>query len=105
MILPSYGILKEAVNRSRADEYLAEILNKGLSVYENHFGQCYICQKTAKQIINSRIDNFATNRQIANTFLFLNKYNLDKDYFDNRIGYRQSDGKGSAFRIDRAGKT
>ncbi|OGY63808.1 MAG: hypothetical protein A3I89_00745 [Candidatus Harrisonbacteria bacterium RIFCSPLOWO2_02_FULL_41_11] len=60
MILPSYGILKEAVNRSRADEYLAEILNKGLSVYENHFGQCYICQKTAKQIINSRIEDFFT---------------------------------------------
>lgn len=42
-------------------------------------------RKAKDAIINSRIDNFASNKQIASTFLFLDKYNLGKDYFDNRV--------------------
>lgn len=35
-------------------------------------------------ISNSLIDNFASNRQIANSFLFLRKYNFDNSFFDKR---------------------
>ena len=39
----------------------------------------------AKQIlINSRVDNFSTNRSMAATFIAMDRYNLGDDYFDNR---------------------
>lgn len=37
-------------------------------------------------IVNSLVDNFATNRQMAATFIFMDKYDLPDDYFDVRIG-------------------
>lgn len=35
-------------------------------------------------IVNTQIDNFASNYNIANVFLFLDRYNLPVDFFDNR---------------------
>lgn len=35
-------------------------------------------------LINSRVDSFASNKQIASSFLFLKKYNLPQDFFDKR---------------------
>ena len=35
-------------------------------------------------IINSLADNFASNSSIAHAFLYLDRYNLPADYFDNR---------------------
>lgn len=35
-------------------------------------------------LINSLVDNFATNRSIANAFLFLDRFGFPADYFDNR---------------------
>jgi zinc protease len=35
-------------------------------------------------LANSLVDNFETNKQIAATFLFLNKYKLPLNYFDTR---------------------
>ncbi len=40
----------------------------------------------AKQIlINSRVDNFSTNRSMAATFIAIDRYNLGDDYFDKRV--------------------
>lgn len=41
-------------------------------------------EQAKNALINSRVDNFSSNRQIASTFLFLSKYNLPKDFFDKR---------------------
>jgi len=35
-------------------------------------------------IINSLVDNFADNYRIANSFIFLDNYGFNQDYFDNR---------------------
>jgi len=37
-----------------------------------------------RAIINTLIDNFASNNEIASTFLFLDRFKLPNDYFDNR---------------------
>jgi predicted Zn-dependent peptidase len=37
-----------------------------------------------RAIVNSLSKNFETNSKIAKAFLFLDKYNLPSDYFDNR---------------------
>lgn len=37
-----------------------------------------------RSIANSLVDNFESNAKIANTILFLDIYNLPKDYFDTR---------------------
>ncbi|MCL4379891.1 insulinase family protein [Candidatus Dependentiae bacterium] len=44
----------------------------------------------AKQaVINNLVDNFATNRQIASSFLFLRRHDLPRDFFDKRAGQLQ----------------
>ncbi len=44
--------------------------------------------KEAQQaIINSLVDNFASNYQMAQTFLFKDKFNLPADYFDTRAQF------------------
>jgi zinc protease len=37
-----------------------------------------------RAVINTLIDNFASNNEIASTFLFLDRFNFPADYFDNR---------------------
>ena len=45
----------------------------------------------AKQIlINSRVDNFSTNRSMAATFIAMDRYNLGDDYFDKRVAVLKS---------------
>ncbi len=41
-------------------------------------------QEAQQAIINSLVDNFAANKQIAATFLFLDAYGLPVNYFDTR---------------------
>jgi zinc protease len=41
-------------------------------------------QQARNALVNSLVDNFETNRQMAVTFLFLKRYGLSKDYFDHR---------------------
>ena len=38
-----------------------------------------------RALINSLVDNFANNRQIATTFIFIDKYKLPDNYFDIRV--------------------
>lgn len=37
-----------------------------------------------RAVINTLVDNFATNSSIASTFLYLDRFALPNDYFDNR---------------------
>jgi zinc protease len=37
-----------------------------------------------RAIINSMVDNFASNNSLSNTFLYLDYHNLPQDYFDTR---------------------
>ncbi|OGB83375.1 hypothetical protein A3F66_05845 [candidate division TM6 bacterium RIFCSPHIGHO2_12_FULL_32_22] len=80
---PGMSVVKTIVSLDRLAEAEKLIENEIKIASENITDSEFRQAKDA--IINSRIDNFATNKQIANTFLFLNKYNLDKDYFDSRI--------------------
>jgi zinc protease len=41
-------------------------------------------EEAKNAVINSLVDNFASNRQIAASFLFLDYFGFDKDYFDHR---------------------
>jgi zinc protease len=41
-------------------------------------------EQAQKAIINSLVDNFDSNKQMAGTFIFLDKYNMQDDYFDVR---------------------
>lgn len=41
-------------------------------------------------VINTLVDNFDNNRQIASTFLFLRKHNLPVDFFDHRANTLRS---------------
>ena len=37
-----------------------------------------------RAIVNSLVDNFESNGKMAAAFLFLDRYNLSSDYFDQR---------------------
>jgi zinc protease len=37
-----------------------------------------------RAVVNTLIDNFASNSEIASTFLFIDRFKLPADYFDNR---------------------
>ncbi len=41
-------------------------------------------EEAKRAVINTLVDNFASNGDIAATFLFLDRFNLPADYFDNR---------------------
>ncbi len=43
-----------------------------------------------RAIINSMVDNFASNNSLANTFLYLDYHNLSQDYFDTRANKLES---------------
>jgi len=38
-----------------------------------------------RAVENSLMNKFDTNKKIAATFIFLDKYNFPTDYFDNRV--------------------
>lgn len=42
-------------------------------------------QEAQRAIINAQIDNFSSNHNIANVFLFLDRYKFPDDFFDKRI--------------------
>jgi zinc protease len=42
-------------------------------------------EEAQRAVINSLVDNFATNAQMATTFLFLDLFGFPKDYFDTRV--------------------
>jgi zinc protease len=79
---PGMSIVKTIVSLDRLNEAEKLIENEIQIAAENMSDEEFIKAKNA--IINSQVDNFSSNRQIANVFLFLNKYNLDNNYFDKR---------------------
>jgi zinc protease len=42
-------------------------------------------QQAKEILINSRVDNFASNSSMAATFISMDRYNLGDDYFDKRV--------------------
>ena len=79
---PGMSIVKTIVSLDRLQEAEKLIENEIKIATENMTDEEFAKAKNA--IINSDVDSFASNRQIANAFLFLNKYNLGENYFDNR---------------------
>lgn len=56
--------------------------------------------KEAQQaIINSLVDNFSTNHQMATTFLFKDRFNLPADYYDTRAQFLSSLKKEDMIRV------
>jgi zinc protease len=41
-------------------------------------------EEAKRAVINTLVDNFASNNDIASTFLYLDRFKLPADYFDNR---------------------
>lgn len=80
---PGMIFIKTIVSKDRlqeAEKVIAECLNTAVdTITEEEFEQ-------AKEvIINSFPMRFETNEKTAATFLFLEKYHLSNDYFENRI--------------------
>ena len=62
-----------------AEEALQQTINKAPTYIDDHE-----LQEAKNAIANSLVDNFASNRNIAATFLFLERFKLPEDYFDHR---------------------
>jgi zinc protease len=46
----------------------------------------YELQEAKDSVVNALVDNFASNRNIAGTFLFLERFGFPEDFFDHRAG-------------------
>lgn len=62
-----------------AEELIKEAIN---SAAQNITNEEFLQARNA--LINSLVDNFESNRQMTNSFLFLKKYGFDQNFFDNR---------------------
>ena len=62
-----------------AEEALQETINKAPTYIDDHE-----FEEAKNAVANSLVDNFASNRNMAATFLFLERFNLPEDYFDHR---------------------
>jgi len=80
---PGMLFLKTIVSNDRLAEAERQIKNviaegaTGLTQEEHHEAQ--------RALINSLVDNFGSNAQIATTFLFVDLFDLPADYFDHRV--------------------
>ncbi len=79
---PGIFFIKTIVSMDRLKEAEKAIENVINIASENISQEEFTQAKNA--LINSLVDNFETNKQITNAFLFLRRYNFDKDFFDNR---------------------
>lgn len=79
---PGMFVVKTIVSLDRlaeAEDLIKKtILNAAYDITDEELSQA----KNA--LINARVDNFSTYKQIASSFLFLKKYNLPADFFDKR---------------------
>ncbi len=79
---PGIALVKTIVSLDRlqeAEKVIKETIDKAIDTIDEHeFEQARLA------IINSLVNHFESNTQIATSFLFLDKYNLSKDYFDKR---------------------
>jgi zinc protease len=79
---PGMVFIKTIVSNDRlqeAEKAIQDAIKKAPTYIEAHE-----LQEAKDAIINSLVDNFASNKNIASMFLFLNRFNLPDDYFDQR---------------------
>jgi zinc protease len=79
---PGMATVKTIVSLDRlaeAERLIEETINHAADVIED-----FEIEEAKNAMANVLVDNFATNQNIATTFLFLNRYKLPDDYFDNR---------------------
>lgn len=62
-----------------AEKALQQTINNAANHIDDHE-----LQEAKNAIATSLVDNFASNRNIAATFLFLQRFNLPENYFDHR---------------------
>lgn len=79
---PGMSLIKTIVSIDRLKEAEEVIVNEIDHASKNLTMEELLQSKNA--IINSLVDNFASNKQIANTFLFLRRYNFTQSFFDDR---------------------
>lgn len=80
---PGMVYIKTILSNDRlleAEKAIEEVINKGADDFTPQE-----LDEAQRAIINSLVDNFATNRQTAATFIFLDKYQLPDNYFDIRL--------------------
>lgn len=79
---PGIAFVKTIVSLDRlaqAEELIKKTINEaGNYIEDEEFSQA------RNALVNSLVDNFETNRQMASTFLFLKRYGFPKNYFDTR---------------------
>jgi zinc protease len=79
---PGMVFVKTIVSLDRlkeAETALKKAINEASTYLDEHE-----LQEAKNALANSLVDNFATNRNIASTMLFLERYGLPDDFFDNR---------------------
>lgn len=81
---PGMAFVKTIVSNDRLEEaekqIESELINSANKINEDEFDQA------KSVIISSLVDNFKSNMNTANSFLFLRRHNFDLDFFDNRAG-------------------
>ena len=80
---PGIFLVKTLVSNDRLPEAEKAIKNTLKSIVETITP--IEIQRAKDAIVNSLLDHFESDKKIAQTFLFLAKYNLPNDYFDKRI--------------------
>jgi len=79
---PGMSFVRTIVSQDRLHEaelQIAETINTASqTITDDEYEQ------SLNALSNSLIDNFESNRRIAQSFLFLQRFNLPKDYFDTR---------------------
>lgn len=79
---PGMAVVKTIVSLDRLAE-AEKLIEHAIDTAANKLSDNeFILAKNA--LANARIDNFSSNKQIANTFLYMRRFNFEPDYFDKR---------------------
>jgi len=85
---PGMNIVKTIVSLDRLDQ-AEELIKKEIDTAADVVAdEEFLLAKNA--LINARIDNFVSNKKIAATLLYMRRFNLPQDYFDNRAAQIQA---------------
>lgn len=79
---PGMVYIKTIVSNDRLEE--AEIAIEGVIAEGAKNLTQQELEEAQRALTNSMVDNFSSNRQMATTFIFLDKYDMPSDYFDVR---------------------
>lgn len=79
---PGMVLVQTIVSLDRLDEAEKEIKRTIEQAADNVALEEF--QKAQRAIVNAQVDNFSSNYNIANVFLFLDRYNFPDDFFDQR---------------------